>query len=511
MPVKRKGYRDLRLVAPAVLAWLAASGSLRWIISGGNPAVVVGLVFGALLLSSAAFAFTPKTPRARHAHYPVGSVRALIALALLAVSLAAISAVAHGIQYRDHRAHDACRTKCVLEGEVARNSREVAGSTQTWITHVKLRESSATLLLITPAQVQARVGDKVTVSGRVRPGLSAPMIGSMKPESIQVRRTVTSRSMFRVRLDEALEGFDRDTHGLIAGMSIGDFSKMSPEAKDAMVSTGTSHLTAISGTHLAIVIGTIHALIPGRSRFKIGVVSALVAGLVAVVGPTPSIIRSASMAVIPTWGVMIGRGGQSINSLALVALTWVIIDPWLSVSMGFILSTLSTAGVLIAVSGVKPVKIKLRRPAPIYTLKPLFRLIAKKLGFVIAVPSAATIATAPALLHMTGELALYSVPANIAVSPLVAPATLSSLATAITAQIDPALAAMPGRVAAWCAGWILTFTQKFAGLPHAMLGQPGALILILALDLAALVWIVWKLLPLLVRHWIPSEAIRGIK
>lgn len=507
MSVERRKYRDLRLIVPAIFGWLAVAGSLHLVVEKGRFEVVLFAIFAALVGAVAVVAFADEKPSARHARYPVGSLRAMLGMSLLAVTIAGLSGAAHAVKYRDHPIHDACRTHCKVVGVVDRNSRQISTKPNTWITHLALQDTAAKILLFTPDELDARVGDRVTVTGRIKPGLSAPMVGSMKPKSFEVEEVPSRRSAFRANLDRALEGYDRDTHGLIAGMSIGDFSRMTPTAKGSMVATGTSHLTAISGTHLAIIIGTIHVLVPGRGKLKIALVSILLAGLVAVVGPTPSIIRASSMALIPIWGVLVGRGGQSMNSLALVALVWVILDPWLAVSMGFILSTLSTAGVLLVASGVKPAKIKVRSSSWIEVARSIW----KKLRFIVAVPAAATIATAPALLNMTGKLAIYSVPTNVLVSPFVAPTTLAALATAIVAQVDVGLASIPADVAAWCANWIIVITQKFAGLPHAEMEQPGALIITILADLVAISWIGWKLLPLLVGHRVPHKAVAGVE
>lgn len=505
--VERRKYQDLRLVVPAVCGWLAAALTLRWIVAQGGLSVVLGVIFLALGGVVAIYAFANETPKPRHARYPVGSLRAMILMILLAISLAGLSSAAHAMKYRSHPIHDACQTQCVVAGMVDRNSRLISTKPNTWITHLSLQGSAAKILVMSPTEIDARIGDRVTVTGRIKNGLSAPMVGTFKPNSIEVEYVRSRRSIFRANLDDVLAHYDRDIHGLIAGMSIGDFSRMPPTAKDSMVATGTSHLTAISGTHLAILMGTIHVLIPGRSRLKILAITLLLAGLVAVVGATPSIIRASSMALIPIWGLMFGRGGQAMNSLALVALAWVIVDPWLAVSMGFILSTLSTAGVLLVASGVKPAKIKLRGTS----LSTAVKTFSRKLWFIVAIPAAATISTAPALLNMTGKLAIYSVPSNVLVSPFVAPTTLAALATAVTAQVDPALARVPADVAAWSAHWILAITQKFAGLPHAELGQPGALIATILAGLIAVSWIGWRFLPLLVSHRIPNKAVSGVK
>lgn len=481
---------DLRLVPAAILAWLAAALVLQVVSSAGSPlsAILVSLAFTSLLVL---LGIVQKTRRAAHARHDPGSFVSAAALLCLVLAIAVISATTQAHMFARHDMKEACKTRCVITASVERPSREAAQGR--WITHLAVPGGK---FLVAGSRIEARAGDQVILSGRLQAGLTPPMLGVFKPTSIETHEVTGWRVAFRKNLHAALAPFPPESRGLIAGMSIGDYSDLPPKAREAMVKTGTSHLTAISGLHLAILIGTINALLPGRGNIKIALVSAIVAGLVAIVGPTPSIIRAVSMAAIPTWSGVLGRRGQPFNSLALVVLAWIIWNPWLTLSVGFLLSTLSTAGVLIVTAG------RQRNPPPGW---PISRRLAQKLWNAASVPLAATVSTSPALLCLNGSVAAYAVFTNVALAPLVAPATLLSLATAVLAQIGNA--SQIASLAAFCAQGIIAITTWFAKLPGAQIIGPGAIAVVSVMLLIAVTYIGWKLLPLLVAHRIPNKPI----
>lgn len=481
---------DLRLVPAAILAWLSTALVLRVANSSGSTlsALLVVLAFTSVLVL---LGIVQKTRRAAHARQDPGSFVSATALLCLVLAISVISAATHAHMFARHDMKEACKTRCVITASVERPSREATQGR--WITHLAVPGGK---ILVAGSRIEARAGDQVILSGRLQAGLTPPMLGVFKPANIETCEAIGWRVAFRKNLHSALASLPPESRGLIAGMSIGDYSDLPPQARDAMVTTGTSHLTAISGLHLAILIGTINVLLPGRGTTKIALVSTIVAGLVAIVGPTPSIIRAVSMAAIPTWSGVLGRRGQPFNSLALVVLAWIIWNPWLALSVGFLLSTLSTAGVLIATTG------RQRNPPPGW---PKLRRLAQKLWNTASVPLAATIATSPALLCLNGSVALYAVFTNVALAPLVAPTTLLSLATAVLAQIGNA--SQVALLAALFAQGIIAITTWFAKLPGAQIIGPGAIATVLVMLLITVTYIGWRLLPLLVAHRIPHKPV----
>ncbi|WP_262500291.1 ComEC/Rec2 family competence protein [Phycicoccus endophyticus] len=239
-----------------------------------------------------------------------------------------------------------------------------------------------------------------------------------------------------------------------------------------MRATGMTHLTAVSGSNVAVVVGLVLGMcavlgVPRRLRPPLAGLA--LAGFVVLARPEPSVLRAAAMGAIGLLGLSRSRrsAGMPVLGGALVAL--LVLDPWLARSYGFALSTLATVGLLLftrpwgeAVGARLP-----RRLAP--------------LGPAVAVPVAAQVTTAPVIVLLQGSVSLVGVLANLLAAPLVPPATVAGVAAALASLVwGPAAAAagwlgvVPTTVIAWVA-------RVFAQVPGGTLpwpdGPPGALLL----------------------------------
>ena len=148
----------------------------------------------------------------------------------------------------------------------------------------------------------------------------------------------------------ALHGDSPDAVGLVAGLTIGERSLLSQEVEDQMRTLSLTHLVAVSGANLAIVVGATYFLLAGlgiarNTRFLIAL--CVLASYVLLVGPESSVIRAATMALFVMIGLWLGRGSSPLNSLSLAVIVLLAIDPALSRDIGFALSAFATAGLLI--------------------------------------------------------------------------------------------------------------------------------------------------------------------
>lgn len=111
---------------------------------------------------------------------------------------------------------------------------------------------------------------------------------------------------------------------------------------------GISHLTAVSGSHLALVASCVSAVLEGlclgvRAR---SVASILVTGgFVLLCGLPVSAVRAWAMACVSQAVALSGRRGHQLSSVSLVGLVMALLDPSLSGQLGFLLSVLSVVGI----------------------------------------------------------------------------------------------------------------------------------------------------------------------
>ena len=234
-----------------------------------------------------------------------------------------------------------------------------------------------------------------------------------------------------------------------------------------MRTVSMTHLTAVSGQHVAIILGLgLEALgaLPRRWRALLGAV--MLTLLVILVRPSGSVLRAATMGAVMLLGVVAGRRAASVPALCAGAIVLLLIDPWQSRDYGFALSVAATAGIVI---GSKPVAAHLSRRLP------------RWLAAAVALPLVAQAACGPILILLQPSVGAWSVPANLLSEPAAVIATISGLLAALIAPAWPAAAAVTAWPALAACSWMVWVAGFFAHLPGAALpwseGLTGALAL----------------------------------
>jgi competence protein ComEC len=185
---------------------------------------------------------------------------------------------------------------------------------------------------------------------------------------------------------------------------------------------------------------------------------------VLLVGPESSVIRAATMAIFVMVGLWIGRGTNPLAALSLAIIFLLSIDPGLAVDVGFGLSALATAGLLLLA------------PKLYQVLEPR---MPKLLAMGVAATVSAQLYTLPIILYLQPSLPLYSVLANLLVEPLVAPITILGLLAVITIWLPP-LSSLISYVASIGSNWIVVVATNLAPMPfvrlHFVEGPAGVLL-----------------------------------
>lgn len=157
----------------------------------------------------------------------------------------------------------------------------------------------------------------------------APYEGLLRSEEPPGRLAV-SRLIQAVRasLERRLEALDLAQTGVIPAVLIGERSGLSSSAREAFARSGTMHLLAISGLHLAVVVGFVWWILrlagaSLRASSLVAIAAAVAYALVA--GGRPPVIRAALMSVFVCGAILTGRRGRVLSALstaALVMLVW---------------------------------------------------------------------------------------------------------------------------------------------------------------------------------------------
>ncbi len=231
--------------------------------------------------------------------------------------------------------------------------------------------------------------------------------------------------------------------------------------------TGTSHLLAISGMHVGILLGMALAasqwLLGRRRHFYLLAPLGLICAYALLSGMSPSAVRATIMGTVYLAALALGRPRAILPALGLAAAAMVAVHPMVLTSVAFQLSFAAMAGIasiarplgdrLIAV--IQPGAASRGGPNP----------IAGFVAYSAAMTVAATLATLPLVVYYFGRVPLVGVPATMLALPAL-PTVLVSHAAAAFAGAGADWLAVPFGWAAWLtSSYVIAVADAFARLP----------------------------------------------
>ncbi|MEU3455947.1 ComEC/Rec2 family competence protein [Micromonospora sp. NPDC006766] len=477
---------DLRLAGLAVAAWLAALAALH--LTAAAAGVLAAVAAGFALLAGAHLLGVLGRPAAPARRYGWIAVAVLLGLVCGAAATAARLAVRDAAPIRE-----LVDARAVVSAElVVRNDprpiRGAAGRPATLLVRADLvrftprngrpvAAPARVLVLATdPAWRGLLPGQRLTAEGRLaapRGGdLTAAVLTATGPPVPQGPPPWLQRAAgaLRAGLQRACEPLPDEQGGLLPGLVVGDTSRLAPAVEEDFRVTGMTHLNAVSGSNVAIIVGAV-LLLARWARTGPGVAVVLcglaLIGFVVLVRPEASVLRAATMGAIGLAALAAGRPRAALPALCAAVTVLVLVDPQLARDVGFALSVLATAGLLLLAPGWRDA---LRR-----------RGVPPGLAEALAVPAAAQVACGPVIAGISGTVSLVAVPANLLVVPAIAPATVLGVTAAVVSPVWPAGAEFAAWLASWPAWWLVIVARYGAALPAGTLPWPsgvtGALLL----------------------------------
>ena len=218
----------------------------------------------------------------------------------------------------------------------------------------------------------------------------------------------------RDRINGVFDRYTGDMSYLASGIVLGDKDGFSAEWKEKLSQDGISHLFAVSGLHVSILLGALFFLLEKLKLSKLlrtVTVCAFALFYMYLVGFTPSVCRAVIMSGCAVMGGIWGRRTDSITSLAVSAAVLCLISPNGVIDLSFQLSFLATAGVIFAV---------------FYAFRPISESVSDgfftKIGlYVYRVTVTSVFAVAfcmPAIAHYFGSVSAMSPIANLICAPV---------------------------------------------------------------------------------------------
>ncbi|GAA2337606.1 ComEC/Rec2 family competence protein [Streptomyces cuspidosporus] len=528
---RQEGPTDLRLVPPALAAWLAAALTLE------APGRTVALVCVTACLAAAALLWITHRSRGAppppHAEPPPangtpprrpggagggGARRAgrcglagSVVAALVGGVAAAAVAWAHAADVRRGpvpalagayaeatveltvtgdprptrprvRGAALADASVVMEAEVTRVAPGRGGPAATTrapvlvITYASPRQRAAWLGLLpsTRLRVHGRLappshgGDRLAAVVRVVDGGSAPRILA-GPSAAQ-----RAAGRLRAGLRAATDGLAPDARALLPGLVVGDTSRVPPDLDEAFRAADMTHLLAVSGSNLSLIL----ALLIGPPHLAARVERR---GLAARLG-IPLRLTALLGGALTLGFVIVCRPDPSVLRAAACGLITL-----LAIATGRRRSLLPAlaAAVLVLVlydpwlARSYGFVLSVLATGALLTLAPGLSAALRRRGLpprpaeMLAAAVAAQAVCAPVVVLLSGRVSLVAIPCNLVAELAVAPAMVLGFAALAAAPLAFPVAECLAWLAGWPARWIATVARTGAGLPGAETAWPG--------------------------------------
>lgn len=218
---------------------------------------------------------------------------------------------------------------------------------------------------------------------------------------------------------------------------------------------GMSHILAVSGMHLTILIGSFDAIL---SKLRVGkkpryvTIIFLTLFYAGITGFSPSVKRAAIMLIMSCLAFLLSRGHDSFTSLCFSGAFLCLIEPHALFDVGLQLSFLSTMGIIVFAS---PASAIIKEKADNTNSKAV-KLLYKSLSALLFGIAPLTFSL-PVIWLSFGEAALLSPVSNIIFTPLISIIMYSCLLLLITSFITPLAS-----IISFIPAYISVFTLKLA-------------------------------------------------
>lgn len=436
--------QDYRLLLPAVAVWIVA-------IIGSVDYMALGL-FGLVLTLGGLLAD-----------------RWYILVVGIALTASAISGMAHAmLKESDVLARlVATEQEVIVTGVVDSNPRQTAESyrANARIYAVQANDTTATSsqsVQLIWSDVELSRGSEFTGSGRLR---ALPeeysALAVLDLTEVSVLEIDSPVAVIRDELRKAVE--NRPWHAqLIPGVVVGDDTGLPEHIVQDMRILGLSHLTAVSGAHVSLVIAVILGVLGRRRPGVAGIISAFaLIGLVQLVGAEASVLRAGYMGLFVCVALAIRRATTAFPLLCLTIIIVALLDVELARSLGFQLSAVATGAIIVFSYPLQ---------------KRLAEQIPSAIADVLSISLIAAVATGPLLLNIQDRASIWSAVANALVSPVVAPLTILGMLGALLLPVAVWAAIPLLRMCEIFTLWMATVTAKLINLPGSNLPTHIALI-----------------------------------
>lgn len=294
-------------------------------------------------------------------------------------------------------------------------------------------------------------GDRMVVRGKLYGGYSnwSASISYADIEVIDRSQSLADkfRNDFTSKLQDSLP---EPAASFAAGLLIGQKTGLSNNLQEVLRMAGLTHIIAVSGYNLTIIIRFVRRIFSKLSRFQIVFLSGfIILFFVGVTGMSPSILRALIVSFIMLVCWYYGRKPRPAVLMCVAIAASALIEPNNVLnSIGWYLSFTAFFGVIMV--------------SPIFINKIKRQTLWKSM---LIESFCAGVMTLPVIAYVFSKVSLTGILVNSFVVPMVPFAMLGSLLAGLTSWISPIIGSVVGYPTKHLLNFILDFSKEIAGLP----------------------------------------------
>lgn len=253
----------------------------------------------------------------------------------------------------------------------------------------------------------------------------------------------------------------------VKSMILGERDLLPDEMYDAFRRTGTAHVLAVSGLHVALLAYVVNLCLQRLKVTRFGRWFAFVLLLLilwlysAVTGNSPSVLRAALMSAMMIGGEVLGRKGWPLNSLAACDLVILLWTPMVIFDAGFLMTNGAVAGIVVLYG-------PLNRMVP--EGRGVWRTMASFVWSSLSVSLAAMIGVSPVIAWFFGTFSVAGILANLPVVLFSNMAMYAAMPLFFFNAVAADLASLFGMSSWLFAQLTLFFTFLFNRMPMSSIG-----------------------------------------
>ena len=257
--------------------------------------------------------------------------------------------------------------------------------------------------------------------------------------------------------------FDDETAAFMKALLTGDRSGFDYRTKNALSLAGVSHVVAISGMHVSILLALVMLGLPDR-RLAAVVGIPLILFYAVLTGASPSVIRASVMQILLLLAPLLGREEDTPTSLAAAMLLILLINPWAIADLSFQLSFAAMAGLLLFGKRIyNAMDLKTQQIA----MPRWLRGFCKAVQLSVSTTLGAMVFTTPLIACSFGVVSLVSVAANFLTLWAVSICFQAGIIICVLQPLLPGICQIAAGIVAVLVRYFLTVTGWLANLPFA--------------------------------------------